>query len=269
MRNCSPTSTRTPASATSPSGPTASATPTTPSRWTASTPPTSSTARAPAVGLAALQLQHRQRSHGRRALGGHLGLRLERQQPALASARVHPGSSRQRLHVRRPAGRHQRRADRRQHLHRHQQLARPGLRHLCQQLINASPFFFNQQYQLATQGVGTFPESMANPFLRAGLPALRRAAPSRRTSSSSSSPISAAPTRRPGHRLSQFTVPTALTDDRSNAGLQCRRRVGRFRSPSRHRPRCLRAVQCQAPRRKYLIPSAQSSGRLTNTACPT
>ena len=33
-------------------------------------------------------------------------------------------------------------------------------------LINASPFFFNQQYQLATQGVGTFPESMANPFLR-------------------------------------------------------------------------------------------------------
>jgi hypothetical protein len=31
--------------------------------------------------------------------------------------------------------------------------------------LNASPFFFNQEYQLAQQGVGSFPESMINPAL--------------------------------------------------------------------------------------------------------
>src|SRR5271165_6092310 len=33
-------------------------------------------------------------------------------------------------------------------------------------LLNASPIFFNQAYQLALQGTGVFPQSMVNPWLR-------------------------------------------------------------------------------------------------------
>jgi hypothetical protein len=33
-------------------------------------------------------------------------------------------------------------------------------------LINASPFFFNQAYQLAQQGFGVFPQALVNPWLR-------------------------------------------------------------------------------------------------------
>ena len=43
--------------------------------------------------FAALQLQYRQRTHGGRIVfGGHIGLRIERQQPAFASAGVHAGA---------------------------------------------------------------------------------------------------------------------------------------------------------------------------------
>src|SRR6202044_2682805 len=33
-------------------------------------------------------------------------------------------------------------------------------------LLNASPFFFNQAYQLTQQGIGVFPRSLVNPWLR-------------------------------------------------------------------------------------------------------
>ena len=33
-------------------------------------------------------------------------------------------------------------------------------------LMNASPFFFNQAYQLTQQGIGVFPQSLVNPWLR-------------------------------------------------------------------------------------------------------
>ncbi len=37
--------------------------------------------------------------------------------------------------------------------------------------LNAAPFFFNQQYQLATQGVGAFPSRWPIPLFIAGPPA--------------------------------------------------------------------------------------------------
>ncbi len=62
--------------------------------------------------LAALQLQYRQRSHGRRiVLRRHIGIWLKRQQPAFSSAGVHAGVACECLDVRRAAGRHERCAD--------------------------------------------------------------------------------------------------------------------------------------------------------------
>ena len=86
--------------------------------------------------------------------------------------------------------------------------------------MNAAPFFFNQDYQLATQGFGAFPESMDNPGLHrwstggtVGGPVLKDkvfifAAYQHRYNSDQ------------GTGLTQMTVPPGLTDDRSTAGLQ-------------------------------------------------
>ena len=50
-------------------------------------------------------------------------------------------------------------------------------------MMNASPFFFNQAYQLTQQGIGVFPKSMVNPGFVAGARASPRAVLSSRTSS--------------------------------------------------------------------------------------
>ncbi len=85
--------------------------------------------------------------------------------------------------------------------------------------LNASPFFFNQSYQLAQQGVGIFPQSMVNPWIRrwdtgvtAGGPVKTNklfffVAYQRRSNEDS------------GTGLSEMTVPFGLTDDRSLTGL--------------------------------------------------
>ncbi|MGA2634003.1 MAG: TonB-dependent receptor [Terracidiphilus sp.] len=89
--------------------------------------------------------------------------------------------------------------------------------------LNASPFFFNQEYDLAQQGVGSFPVSMVNPALHrwttggaVGGPVLKNkvffyVAYQHLYDSDQST------------GFSQFTVPTALTNDASSrtmAGLQ-------------------------------------------------
>jgi hypothetical protein len=85
--------------------------------------------------------------------------------------------------------------------------------------LNAAPFYFNQQYQLSTQGVGALPESMANPALHRwstggtlGGPVLKDKvfiflAYQHRYNSDAAT------------GMSQMTVPAGLTSDRSAAGL--------------------------------------------------
>ncbi len=126
--------------------------------------------------------------------------------------------------------------------------------------LNASPFFFNQAYQLGQQGVGVFPASMVNPYLNrwsagftVGGPVIKDklflfAAFQRRSDSDQAT------------GLSQMTVPSGLTDDRSVAGLLNADAVwGGSSTASDINPIAQALLTAKLPNGQYLIPSAQST----------
>ena len=127
-------------------------------------------------------------------------------------------------------------------------------------LINASPFFFNQQYQLATQGVGTFPQSMANPFLRRWTAGVTAGGPIKKDKLFFFIAYQRRSNEDQATGFSQFTVPTALTDDRSTAGLANADAVwGGSISAAQITPIASALFNAKLPDGSFLIPSAQSS----------
>jgi hypothetical protein len=127
--------------------------------------------------------------------------------------------------------------------------------------LNASPFFFNQEYQLSQQGVGYFPESLANPALHRwttggaiGGPLLKNKlyyflGYQHRYNSDQAT------------GLSQFNVPSGLTDDRSTAGLQAAATSWDNGTPftGTIAPIAASLLNAKLPNGNYLIPSAQTS----------
>jgi hypothetical protein len=127
-------------------------------------------------------------------------------------------------------------------------------------LINASPFFFNQQYQLANEGVGTFPASMANPFLRRWTAGVTGGGPIKKNKLFLFVAYQRRSNEDQATGFSQFTVPSALTDDRSTAGLSSAAAVwGATVSPSAIDPVASALFNAKLPDGSFLIPSAQSS----------
>ena len=127
-------------------------------------------------------------------------------------------------------------------------------------LINASPFFFNQQYQLATEGIGTFPESMANPFLRRWTAGVTAGGPIKKDKLFLFVAYQRRSNEDQATGLSQFTVPSALTSDRSTTGLSNAAAVwGATVSPSAIDPVASALFNAKLPDGSFLIPSAQSS----------
>jgi hypothetical protein len=127
-------------------------------------------------------------------------------------------------------------------------------------LINASPFFFNQEYQLATQGVGTFPQSMANPFLRRWTTGATLGGPIKKDKLFLFVAFQHRANEDQATGLSQFSVPTALTDDRSAAGLASADSVwGATIAPSAINSVASALLNAKLPNGQFLIPSAQSA----------
>jgi hypothetical protein len=127
--------------------------------------------------------------------------------------------------------------------------------------LNASPYFFNQAYQLKQEGVGIFPQSMVNPFLRrwdAGITAggpiktnklFLFVAYQRRVNADSAT------------GLSEATVPFGLTDDRSLTGLLNADASwgGSLTSTSQIDGVAAGLLQAKLPDGQYLIPSSQAA----------
>lgn len=127
--------------------------------------------------------------------------------------------------------------------------------------LNADPFFFKQDYLLANEGVGAFPASLANPALHRwttgatlGGPIMKNklfffAAYQRLYDSDDST------------GLSQITVPSGLTDDRSAAGLTAAATSwnnGKTYTGAID-PIAEALLQAKLPNGGYLVPSAQTS----------
>ena len=85
--------------------------------------------------------------------------------------------------------------------------------------LNASPFFFNQSYKLAQQGVGVFPQSMVNPWLRRWDTGITAGGPVKTNKLFFFVAYQRRMNEDSGTGLSEATVPFGLTDDRSPAGL--------------------------------------------------
>ena len=128
--------------------------------------------------------------------------------------------------------------------------------------MNAAPFFFKQQYLLGTQGVGAFPESLANPALHRwtsgatlGGPIVKNklyffVAYQHRYNSDQATGVS------------QMTVPSALTDDRSMIGLDAAATTwSGSRTPFTGTidPIAMSIMNAKLPNGQYLIPSAQTN----------
>ncbi len=126
---------------------------------------------------------------------------------------------------------------------------------------NADPYFFNQAYQLAQQGIGAFPQSLQNPYLNRWTTGATLGGPIKRDKIFFFGSYQYMSSTDQSTGLSQMTVPSGLTNDRSAAGLD-----GAAQSWSASGkaftgaidPIAMALMNAKLPDGSYLIPSAQS-----------
>ena len=130
--------------------------------------------------------------------------------------------------------------------------------------LNASPFFFAQAYQLAQQQIGVFPGSMVNPYLSRWTSGFTVGGPVFRNKLKDKLFIFAAYQHRSNSDqatgMSQMTVPSGLTDDRSVSGLLNADAIwGGTATAGQISPIAQALLTAKLPNGQYLIPSAQSN----------
>jgi hypothetical protein len=128
-------------------------------------------------------------------------------------------------------------------------------------LANASPFFFNQDYQLGLQGIGVFPQSMVNPWLRRWSAGVTAGGPLKKDKLFFFVAYQRRDNEDNATGLSEMNVPSGLTNDRSLSGLLNADASwgGSLTSTSQIDGVAATLLQAQLPNGQFLIPSAQSS----------
>jgi hypothetical protein len=127
--------------------------------------------------------------------------------------------------------------------------------------LNAAPFFFNQDYVLATQGVGAFPQSLQNPGLHRWTTGGTLGGPVKKNKVFFFLAYQRLYDSDQSTGLSQMTVPSGLTDDRSTAGLDAAATSWNNGKAftSAIDPIAMSLMSAKLPDGSYLIPSAQTS----------
>jgi hypothetical protein len=126
--------------------------------------------------------------------------------------------------------------------------------------LNAAPYFFKQDALLALQGIGAFPESLANPALHRWSSGATLGGPIKKDKLFFFVAYQHRYNSDQGTGLSQMTVPAGLSDDRSMAGLETA--LGSWKSgltipTASFSPIALSLLNAKLPNGQFLIPSAQ------------
>jgi Carboxypeptidase regulatory-like domain len=126
-------------------------------------------------------------------------------------------------------------------------------------MMNASPFFFNQAYQLTQQGIGVFPRSMVNPWLRRWSTGITAGGPIKKDRLFFFVAYQHRVNEDNATGLSTMTVPSGLTDDRSTAGLENAYLSWGGTGTVAIDPVASALLNAKLSNGDYMIPSAQSS----------
>ena len=126
-------------------------------------------------------------------------------------------------------------------------------------LLNSSPFFFNQAYQLTQNGIGVFPKSLVNPWLRRTNAGITVGGPLKRDKLFLFGAYERSVNEDNATGLSDLTVPSGLSDDRSTAGLEAADLSWGGTGQVTIDPVASALLNAKTPSGQYLIPSAQSS----------
>jgi Carboxypeptidase regulatory-like domain len=128
--------------------------------------------------------------------------------------------------------------------------------------LNAAPYFFKQEYLLATQGIGSFPESLANPSLHRWNSGLTVGGPVIKNKLFFFAAYQHGYNSDQSTALSQFNVPSGLSDDRSTIGLTNALTSWNNGTPLSGvtiSPIASALMNAKLPSGQYMIPSAQNS----------
>jgi hypothetical protein len=128
--------------------------------------------------------------------------------------------------------------------------------------LNAAPFFFKQEYLLtAQQGVGAFPESLANPALHRWSTGARVGGPLLKDKVFFFVAYQHGYNSDQATGLSQLNVPSGLTDDRSTTGLENALTSWNSGTPKTITisPIAAALMNAKLADGSYMIPSAQTS----------
>jgi hypothetical protein len=127
--------------------------------------------------------------------------------------------------------------------------------------LNAAPFFFNQEYQLSKIGVGAFPESLANPFIQQWDSGFTAGGPLKKNKLFFFIGYQFRANRDESTGLTQMTVPSGLSSDRSTAGLEAAYQsyAGCTTCTVTIDSIAAGLLNATLPNGQYLIPSAQST----------